>query len=145
MCKEGKQNNKRKEELAKELSKDISFHSSACSNNARHGVYAIMATALMLLISEENTNFSSQNSKITLALILLIGFIYLLIESIRYYATTLKARLLLKKIAKESYEAIDTKMQNHSDWAYNIWTIQLLISILLTIMMGCYLLLRFLL
>jgi hypothetical protein len=127
------------QELRKQLDGDITYHSSACNEHARYGVYAIMATALAFLIGEKGKSGAFEYDAVILGVILLLGFVYLFMESARYYMTAQKARSCRKELGTISNSAIIEQMQKHSDWTYKVWTVQLILCMILSLLMGGYL------
>lgn len=145
---------KKKAEQLENLKQDLIFHTKACSDNARYGIYTIMATAVALLIERDKFTFlvagnnaldAADSIRYMLVIILLGGFIYLFMESLRYYITAMKTRTLIIKLEQEQEspnvnDVIEQEMQAFSDLSYRLWNVQLIIGLLLSLLMGCFLL-----
>lgn len=123
-----------------DLNRDISIQSAACSKNCRSVVFAIMAATWGFLLSED-----SSICKLFLSLNLLIGMSYMVLETLRYYKVSVKAKDLYKSAKELSDEQIEREMTNQTDWAFSILFIQLWLCITLVLGLAIYVTYRYIL
>lgn len=121
--------------ILEELNSNFSVQTSACSKNCRYAAFAIMAVAWGLLKDNKDSR-----SEIVLTIVLTIGVLYMIIETLRYYVSAKLSRELHMLRCKE---LIDNRSANilrnkYSDKAFIVLKYEIILCIIMGLIFSVY-------